>query len=169
LSDADHITVHIKYGEHEQTYTGPVEAVWRAVNKFFSDLLPVFRLVRQATITIDLAELVEELKGLVSISDSEVVILADKRKLPDRDIIMLGLLGAYVGHKLGGLPKDTLSSAELRKLLEKSSKITSTRLSELRRQGWVEKTDTGEYRVTALGIVKFREKRLPRIAPRTRR
>ncbi|RLI10076.1 hypothetical protein DRO33_05955 [Candidatus Bathyarchaeota archaeon] len=163
------ITVHIKYGELEQTFEGPVEEVWRAINKFFSDLIPVFSLARQATVTVDLAELIEELRGLVAISNGEVVILADRRKLPDRDIIMLGLLGAYIGHKLGALPKETLTSAQLRRMLEKNAKITSTRLSELNRQVWIEKTDRGEYRVTQLGIIRFREKRLPRIAAKAGR
>ena len=168
MRSEDHIVVHIKYGGLEQTYEGPVEAVWKAVNKFFSDLLPVFKLVRHATLTVDLAELIDDLKGLISFSEGKVVILVDKRRLPDRDIIMLGLVGAYLGYRLGSLPKETLSSAEIRQLLEKSSKITSTRLSELKRQGWVERTEDGEYRATPLGIIKFREKRLPRISSRVR-
>ena len=161
--DTNEITVHIKYGSQELTYRGPVKEVWRAVNKFFSELIPVFRLVRKATMTVDLAELVDKLDGLVSVCEDRLVILADKRRLSDKDIIMLALIGAYVGYRLGSLPKETLSSAELRKLLEKNAKITSTRLSELRREGWVEKAGASEYRITPLGIAKFLEKRLPRI------
>ena len=52
MGEEGHITVHIRYGEHEQTFTGPVEEVWRAVNKFFSDLLPIFRLMRLSLIHI---------------------------------------------------------------------------------------------------------------------
>ena len=159
----DEVTVHIKYGPHEYTYTGPVKEVWRAVNKFFGELIPIFKLVRKATLTLDVAELVEELEGLISVSEDRLVLLADRRALSDKDILMLALVGAYVGYRLGVLPKETLSSAELRKLLEKNAKITSTRLSELKREGWVERTGSGEYRATPLGITKFRETRLPRI------
>ena len=166
MGEEGHITVHIKYGEHEQTFTGPVEEVWRAVNKFFSDLLPIFRLMRHATLTVDLVELMKELQGLISFSEGRVVVLADRRRTPDRDVIMLALVGAYIGYRLGSLPKDSLSSAEIRQILEKTSKITSTRLSELKRQGWVERTEDGEYRATPLGILRFREKRLPMITPR---
>ncbi len=164
----DTITVHVRYRDVEQRFEGPVEEVWRAVNKFFSNLIPVFRLVGKAIITVDLTELVEELKDLVALSDGQIVIVADKRVLSDKDILMLGLLGAYIGYRLGDLPKDTLSSAELRTILEKNAKITSTRLGELKKEGWVEKTDSGEYRVTTLGILKFREKRLPRILSKLR-
>ena len=153
----------MKYRDVEQRFEGPIEEVWRAVNKFFSELIPIFRLVGKAVITVDLAELVEELKDLVALSDGRIIVLADKERLSDKDVLMLGLLGAYVGYMIGGLPKDTLSSSELREILEKTAKITSTRLGELRKSGWVEKTDRGEYRVTPLGILKFREKRLPKI------
>ena len=167
--DTDEIIVHIKYGSQEHTYRGPVKEVWRAVNKFFGELIPVLKLVRKATLTFDISELVEELEGLVSFSEDRLVILADKRKLSDKDIIMLSLVGAYVGYRLGIFPKETLSSAELRGLLEKNAKITSTRLSELRREGWVEKAGAREYRLTPLGIAKFREERLPRIRARVAR
>jgi len=168
--EGDVITVFVKYGTLEAKFEGPVEEVWRSINKFFSNFMPVFDLARRTTVTIDLAELVEETEDLVGISpDGEVIILADRKRLPDRDIIMLGLLGAYIGHKLGALQKETLTSAQLRKMLEKSAKITSTRLSELKRLGWIEKTDRGEYRITYLGILRFRERRLPRIAARGKR
>ena len=153
----------MRYRDVEQRFEGPVEEVWRAVNKFFSELIPIFRLLGDAVMTIDIADLIEELKDLVSLSDGRIIILADRRELSDKDVLMLGLLGAYMGYRIGALQKDTLSSSELREMLEKTAKITSTRLGELRKEGWVEKTDRGEYRVTPLGIFKFREKRLPKI------
>ncbi|RLI07104.1 hypothetical protein DRO32_04455 [Candidatus Bathyarchaeota archaeon] len=164
---SEDITVHIKYGPHEHTYKGPVKEVWRAVNRFFSELIPIFELARKAAFTTDLGELVDKLEGLISIHEDRLVIMADRRVLSDKDMIMLALTGAYVGYRLGSLPKETLSSAELRRLLEKSAKITSTRLSELRRDGWVEKTGTSEYRITPLGMMRFLEKRLPRIKARS--
>ena len=163
MGDEDRIVVHVRYRDVEQVFEGPVEEVWRAVNKFFSELIPIFRLVGEAVLTIDLADLIEELKDLVSLSDGRIIILADKKELPDKDVLLLGLLGAYIGHRIGALPKETLSSSELREMLEKTAKITSTRLGELRKSGWIEKTDRGEYRITPLGIFKFREKRLPKI------
>jgi len=166
--DEGTISVHIKYGEHEHTFEGPLDEVWKAVNKFFSDLIPIFRLLRQAIITVDLADLIEELKDLISISDGDVILRADRRKLSDRDAIMLYLLGAYVGYRLGSLPKETMSSGELRSKVGKKAKIISTRLSELRREGWVEKTEGGEYKVTTLGILRFRERRLPKLLSRIR-
>jgi len=168
--EGEGITVLVKYGELEVKFEGPVEEVWRSVNKFFGELIPVFDLARRATITLDLPELVEETKDLVGISPSgEVILLADRRRLPDRDVIMLGLLGAYIGYKLGKREKDTLTSAQIRKMLEKNAKITSTRLSELKRQGWIEKTERGEYRITHLGILRFRKQRLPKITARAKR
>ena len=163
MSSEDHIIVHVRYRDVEQRFEGPIEEVWRAVNKFFGELIPIFRLVGKVVMTVDLADLIDELKDLVSLSDGRIIILADKKGLSDKDVLMLGLLGAYVGYRIGALPKETLSSTELREILEKTAKITSTRLGELKKSGWVEKTDRGEYRITPLGIFKFREKRLPRI------
>ena len=169
MSSEDRIIVHVRYRDVEQRFEGPIEEVWRAVNKFFSELIPIFRLVGKAVMTVDLADLIEELKDLVSLSDGRIIILADKKELSDKDVLMLGLLGAYVGYRIGALPKETLSSTELREILEKTAKITSTRLGELKKSGWVEKTDRGEYRITPLGIFKFREKRLPKILAKLRK
>jgi len=164
----EHIVVHVKYGEHEQTFRGPVEEVWKAVNKFFSDIIPIFRLIRKATVTLDLTDLVEEFKDLVCVCNGDVIPLLDREELSDRDTIMLCLIGAYIGYRLGSLPKETLSSGELKEKLRKTAKITSTRLSELRREGWVERTEGGEYRVTPLGLMRFREKRLPKLMAKAR-
>ena len=64
--------------------------------------------------------------------------------------------------KLGN-DKNYLTKEELQLKLGKNSKITSTRLGELIREGYVIKTDEGKYKITTLGIKRFQEEILPEI------
>jgi predicted transcriptional regulator len=48
-----------------------------------------------------------------------------------------------------------MTKEELRAKVGKSMKITTTRLGELVKDGFVDKTEEGEYRITTIGIKKF--------------
>ena len=90
------------------------------------------------------------------------VLLVSKQKVTDSETLLLHLLATYIGNKLG-LPKDYLTKEELQARLGKTGKITSTRLGELFREGYVIKTDEGNYRITTLGIKRFQKEILPQI------
>jgi hypothetical protein len=42
VGETAQITVHVKYGDVEQTFSGSVNDVWVSVNKFFSETVPAF-------------------------------------------------------------------------------------------------------------------------------
>ncbi len=157
------ITVHVKYGNVEQTFTGDVDEVWAGVNRFFSQVIPTFEIAKRLTLTVDLPELVEQLEGIITLAPEGVEILLDRKKVSDRDFLTLCLVGAYVGYRMGLLDADTISRDELQRKLGKTAKITSTRLSELTRLRWVEKVGEDYYRITTLGLKKFLAERVPRL------
>ncbi len=156
------ITVHIKYHETEQTFTGNLEQVWISVNRFFSEIIPALQIVKKALLTVDLENLIQECENIIAIAPEGPVLLVSHQKLTDNETLTLHLLATYIGNKLG-LSKDFLTKEELQAALGKNAKITSTRLGELCREGNATKTEEGNYRITTLGITRFQEEALPQI------
>jgi predicted transcriptional regulator len=164
----DTVTVHIKYQETEQTFTGDANQVWISINRFFTEMLPALQTLKKALLTVDLEILIEDIKNVIAIAPEGPVLLVSKQKLTDSETLTLHLLAAYVGNKLGQT-KNTLSKEELQAGLGKSAKITSTRIGELIREGLATKTEEGNYKITTLGIKRFQEESLPEIREKLQR
>ncbi len=162
------ITVHIKYRDTEQTFTGDVEQVWVSVNRFFSEMIPALQIVKKVLLTIDLEYLIEDCKNIIAVAPEGPVLLVSRQKLTDSETVTLQLLATYIGNKLG-LSKDYLTKEELQAGLGKTAKITSTRLGELCREGLATKTEDANYRITTLGIKRFQEEALPQIREKLQR
>lgn len=158
MGEAEHvITVHVKYGDVEQTFTGNVNEVWVSVNKFFGELVPTFDIARKVTLTVDLAQLVDDVKGVVAIAPEGPELLVPKEKLTDSEALQFYLLTAYVAYRMGKRVSDTMTKEELQTKLGKTPKITSTRLSELVKEGNVVKTEEGNYRLATVAIKKLQQ------------
>jgi len=157
------ITVHIKYGDVEQTFTGNVNDVWVSVNRFFSEMIPAFEVARKAVLTVDLEKLIDDSKNIVVVAPEGPCLLVSKQKLTDSETLALHLLAAYIGNKLGLLSSDTLSKEELQAGLGKSAKIASTRLGELCREGLATKTEENSYKITTIGVKRLQEEVLPKV------
>lgn len=162
------VTVHIKYQETEQTFTGDVNHVWVSVNRFFSEMIPALQIVKKALLTVDLENLIEDCKNIIAVAPEGPVLLVSRQKLTASETLTLHLLATYIGNKLG-LSKIFLTKEELQAALGKNAKITSTRLGELCREGLATKTDEGNYQVTTLGIKRFQEETLPEIREKLQR
>jgi hypothetical protein len=152
------VTLHVKYGDVEQTFTGNANDVWVGVNRFFCEMIPTFDLARKITLTIDLQKLVEDFKGIIAIAPEGPQLLVQRQKLTDSETLMLNLLAAYIGYKLGKLEREWLTREELQAKLGKSMKITSTRLGELCKEGTATKTENGNYKITTRGIKQLHRK-----------
>ena len=161
------VTVHIKYQETEQTFTGDLDHVWVSVNRFFSEMIPALQTVKKALLTVDLEKLIEDCKNIVAIAPEGPVLLVSKQKLTDSETLMLHLLATYIGNKLGR-SKIFLTKEELQVALGKNAKITSTRLGELCREGYATKTEDSNYQITTLGIKRLQEA-LPEIREKLQR
>jgi hypothetical protein len=156
------VTVHIKYMDTEQTFTGDVNQVWVSINRFFSEMIPALQIVKTALFTVDLEKLIEDCKNVIALAPEGPVLLLSKQNLTDSETLTSNLLATYIGNKLG-FSKDYLTKEELQATLGKNSKITSTRLGELCREGYATKSEEGKYKITTLGIKRFQEKILPEI------
>jgi len=157
LGEADRVTVHVKYGGVEQTFTGSVDDVWVSVNKFFGELIPAFDVARKVTLTVDLANLIEDAKDVIAIAPEGPELLVPKEKLTDSETLQLYLLATYIGHKLGKLAKETMTKEELQAKLGKSPKTTSARLSELVKERYIVKTEEGNYKIATVAIKKLQD------------
>jgi hypothetical protein len=157
------ITVHIKYKDVEQTFVGNVNYVWVIVNNFFSQMIPSFDVAQKVLLIPDLPKLIEDFKNVIALATEGPELLIPKRRLTDTEIIQLYLLAAYMGHKLGRLSRDAISKKELQTRLGKTSKITSTRLGELCREGVAIKTEEDNYKITTIGIKRLQDELLPKI------
>ncbi len=162
------VTVHIKYQETEQSFTGDVNHVWVSVNRFFSEMIPALQTVKKALLTVDLESLIEDCKNIIAVAPEGPVLLVSRQKLTDSETLTLHLLATYIGNKLGQ-SKEFLTKEELQAALGKNAKITSTRLGELIREGYATKTEEGNYRITTLGIKRFQEEALPEIREKLQR
>jgi len=151
------ITVHVKYGGVEQTFTGNVNDVWVSVNKFFGELVPAFDIARKVMLTVDLARLIEDFKDVVAIAPEGAELLISKERLTDSETLQLYLLAAYMGYRLGKLARETMTKEELMAKLGKNMKITTTRLGELTKQGIITKTEEANYKITTIGIKQLQQ------------
>lgn len=157
------ITVHVKYRDVEQTFVGNVDDVWVSVNRFFSQVIPSFDVARKVMLTVDLQKLIEDVDGVIAIAPEGPELLISKQKLTDSETIQLYLLAAHIGYRLGHLSRDSFSKEEIQTRLGKSSKITSTRLGELCREGMATKTGEGDYKISTIGIKRLQEETLLKI------
>ncbi len=151
------VTVTVKYGDMEQTFTGDVNDVWISVNKFFGETIPTFDLAHKITLTVDLTKLIEGFKDVIALAPEGPELLIPKDKLTDSEVLQFYLLAGYIGFRLGKRLTDVMTKEELQAKLGKSMKITTTRLGELVKQGTVVKTEEGGFRIATIGIRKLQE------------
>lgn len=156
-SRVDQVTVIVKYGGLEQTFTGSVNDVWVGVNKFLGEVFPAFDMARKVTLTVDLTKLVDDSKDVIAFAPEGPELLVPKEKLTDSEALQYYLLAAYIGFKLGKLARETMTKEELQAKLGKSMKITATRLGELVKDGSVVKTADGSYKIATIGIKRLQE------------
>ncbi|UCB59663.1 MAG: hypothetical protein JSW72_05890 [Candidatus Bathyarchaeota archaeon] len=158
------VAVQVRYKNVEETFKGDVNSVWVSVNRFFGEMIPLLDVVQGVVLTVDLGEVVEAGKGLVAVGEEGPVVLVGKERLTDSECLLLMLLAAWIGGRLGVLSRTWLSRDELRGWLGKSGKIVGTRLGELCREALVKRTeDGGGYRLSAFGIRRLVDFFLPQI------
>ena len=161
------VSVNVRYKDVENTFSGSAGDAWVWLNKFLVNLLPSFEIARNLWLNADLQLLAKDLEKLVAFSPEGPNLLLPKNKLTDNETLILWLVATYLGKKLSLLASDSLSKEELQIKLGKSGKITSTRLGELVKTRFVEKTQDESYRITTFGVVQTQKEILPRIRAKT--
>ena len=157
------VIVQVKYDGIEESFQGSPEESWIMLRKFYSDLIPSFKIAQQLWLSVDIEALARECEGLITFTPEGPNILPQKIKLTDNEILALWLLASYLGHKLNVLESDALSKEELQDKLGKSGKITSTRLGELVKCNYVAKTEQTRFRMTTFGAAQMQKELIPRI------
>lgn len=163
MSEARQITVHVRFGDVEQTFSGSVEDVWLSLNRFFWEFLPSFEVAKRLVLSVDLEGLVKACEGLIGFSKEGANLLVSKDRLTDNEALLLWLLAGYVGFSLGLVGSDCVSKEELQAKLGKSGKIASTRLGELVKSDVVAKVADDKYRITTFGVVQMQKDILSKI------
>jgi hypothetical protein len=163
MGEDKRITVHVKYGDIEQTFEGRVEDVWLSVNRFFKEFVPVFEVAKKLMLNVDLQQLARDCEGIIAFSAEGANVLVFRSKLTDNEVLGLVLLARYVGFQLGKLDSDGVSRDELQARLGKDAKIVSTRLGELVKSEIAVKTFDEKYRMTTFGVVQMQKEILPKI------
>jgi hypothetical protein len=163
LSEARQVTVHVRFGDVEQTFTGSVEDVWLSLNRFFGEFLSSFEVARKLVLSVDLQGLVKACEGLIGFSKEGASLLVSKDRLTDNEALLLWLLAGYVGYSLRLVGSDAVSKEELQAKLGKSGKIASTRLGELVKSDVVAKVADDKYRITTFGVVQMQKDVIPKI------
>jgi hypothetical protein len=163
MGEVGRVTVHVKYGDVEKTFTGSVEDVWLSLNRFFGEFLPSFEVAKRLVLSVDLQGLVKACEGLIGFSKEGASLLVSKDRLTDNETLLLWLLAGYVGFSLGLVGSDCVSKEELQARLGKSGKIVSTRLGELVKSDMVVKTADDKYRITTFGVVQMQKDIIPKI------
>lgn len=162
----ENLEVILKYRDMETKIIGRPDEVIRALFNFMSKILPAYDLAAQLTLSIDIEDLLRSVKGLIAFTPEGPVIAISREKVGgDRNMIVLNLIKAYVGYRVGRLEKDSLSVADLTAASGCKSGTVAARLSELMDMGFVERVGRGEYRITTLGVKFFLDEILPKIKP----
>jgi hypothetical protein len=159
----DKLQINLKYKKLEQQIMADPQEAWLLVNQFFMDFIPTFEIAQKLWLNVDLQQLSKDLFGIVVFSAEGVNLLVPRNKLTDNEVLMIWLSAVYIGNKLGMVNGDSLSKEELQTRIVKSSKITSTRLGELGKNGILLKTADEKFRITTFGIVQTQKEVLPRI------
>jgi len=163
LSGVGQVTVHVKFGDVEKTFSGSVEDVWLSLNRFFGEFLPSFEVAKRLVLSVDLERLVKDCEGLIAFSKEGANLLVGKDRLTDNECLLLWLLAASVGFGLGLVGSDCVGKEELQVRLGKSGKIASTRLGELVKSDTVVRLADDKYRITTFGVVQMQRDVLPRV------
>ena len=160
------LQVYVKYDQFEEDFKGPVDQVLRALIAFLDKVYPGLEILSQVRLTVDLQELIEEMKDVIAIAPSGPVVLSKKR-LKVKELIGLNLIGAFVGYKLNLAEKASLSLDELVALTGKTKGSVSGALTPMVNDRLVEKPEKGEYKISLLGIKHFIDEVFPTLRGET--
>ncbi len=164
---SERVKIQAQVGEEKFEFEGSVDDALRALLSFLQKVYPALEVARKLTLTIDLEELLRSLEGILAFTPEGPVILTSKdrleKELSIRELILLHLVKAYVGYRLGRLDRDSLSVDELLKATGGKVGAVAGRLSEMVSENFIERLGRAEYRVTTYGVKHFLETVLPKV------
>ncbi len=142
MPDNSKVWVRVRHGSDEVEFEGDRDTVWALLNKYFAEKLGVLEVVSKLTPTPDIVKLAEMLAGHVVFENNTIDVLFQGET---KKRILLCLAGAYVGKRLGLLNEDKLGPKTIAGILRIDERVARARLSELWKEGVVERDDEGRY------------------------
>jgi hypothetical protein len=157
------LEVIVKINDLETKFHGSANEVISAFLKFMAEIYPNYKLISKLTLTVDFEDILKDLEKILLLTPEGLVITVPREQTGERENILLHLIKAKIGFRLGKLGKDALSIAEIITSTGGKPGSVAARLSELVDVGWVERVGRGEYKITTYGVASFQENDLPRI------
>ncbi|MFQ6121321.1 MAG: hypothetical protein ACE5KE_15705 [Methanosarcinales archaeon] len=155
------LEVRIFHDKKEIIFKGSPKEVQNQFLKFITEIYPAYDLAKRVTLVVDLEKILRDVEDVIAIAEEGPILLI--KNLKDRDAIGLYLLANYITFKLNKTEKDSLTIGEIIKKTGKTSGGIGARLSELIKEGLVERIGKGEYKITTLGIKEFTENIIPKL------
>ncbi len=155
--DKNELRVSLSYKDLKAEFSGTPEAVLQSLVSFLARQIPALDLAKKLSLNYEVVQLAEEFQDYIKITpEGPIVLSSADRKLSDRQILCLQLVGQRIAFESGR--SGTSSSTSLSELQEKTGmipKTLSSRLSELSKEGRVareSKPEGNAYRITTQGI-----------------
>ncbi len=149
------IKVSITIGDTTVEFTGSPESVMPSLNGFLMKQIPTLNLAKRIMVNYSATELIEKFEDYIRITPEGPRVWKEDKKMSDREIISLQLLAVRIASEIGHGQDSELSLGQIQSATGINPKSTSSRLSEILKLGYVEKTSAEHgvaYRLTTQGI-----------------
>lgn len=156
------IYVKIRYKDMEIELEGSMEEVYQEIRKWFMRYLPSIEIAEKLLLDIDFHKLAKQLSNYVYITNEGDVILRDSsNELSLHNKILIVLSSLRLLEYLGKRPSSHITLDDLSKIVVSTTKTISSRLSELRSMGYVERNRENKnvvYKITLRGLLYLQNK-----------
>ncbi len=149
------VNVVVTYGETTVEFDGSPESVMESVLRFIAKEIPHIELAKKITLNYQAAELIDMYADFVKITPEGPRVIAEGKKLSDKDLIALQLIACKITNELGKTDSVDITVQDLQLATALNPKSVSSRLSELVKSGYVQKENGekgGSYKMTTQGI-----------------
>ena len=153
MSERPKVKVQIEWGDIKHTAEGDLETVVREVMQFAASVLPNYSLASKLTFSPDYSSMVDDLSEVVKLTpEGEVVML--KPEMSAENSIAFVLLAARVANAVGMRTGADMGPEMISPTIGKAVKTVRNTLALLVKNGIVERTKEGNYKLTIQGIRK---------------
>ncbi len=150
------VKVQIEWGDMRHTVEGDLESVMREIIQFAAKVLPNYTLASKLTFAPDYASIVDDISEKVKLTPEGEAILLNQDMSAENSISLV-LLASKVANALGTRPTAEMSPDMISRATGKAVKTVRNTLAILAKNGLVERTDAGDYKLTIQGIQKSQE------------
>lgn len=155
MSEDQNVTVTVAYKETRVEFKGPPSSVLGSVMSFLEKEIPSLDLARKISVNYSFPDLVSTFGDYVKITPEGPRVFSGDRKFGDKQTVGLELVAARLGNYAGKLERPSMTVQEIQSATGLNPKSVSSRLSEMVKQGHVERepSDSGVmYKITTQGI-----------------